>query len=96
MSDNQLEKSIDRAWEERESISTSTKGELRESVEEALNLMDSGAERVASPLGEHKWHVNQWLKKAVLLSFRLNDMAAIPGGPVVTERGMSNRWDKVP
>jgi 2,3,4,5-tetrahydropyridine-2-carboxylate N-succinyltransferase len=96
MSDNQLEKLIDRAWEERESISTSTKGELRESVEEALNLMDSGAERVASPMGEHKWHVNQWLKKAVLLSFRLNDMAAIPGGPVDAERGMSNWWDKVP
>ena len=70
MSDNQLEKAIDRAWEERESISTSTKGELRESVEEALNLMDSGAERVASPIGEHKWHSNDRLIHQLTLLLR--------------------------
>ena len=51
MTDNQLENTIERAWEERESINTKTKGEFRESVEEALSLMDSGAERVASPMG---------------------------------------------
>ena len=96
MTDNQLENTIERAWEERESINTKTKGEFRESVEEALSLMDSGAERVASPMGGHKWQVNQWLKKAVLLSFRLNDMGVIPGGPEDAERGMSSWWDKVP
>ena len=96
MTDNQLENLIERAWEERDSINTNTKGEFRESVEEALSLMDSGAERVASPMGGHKWQVNQWLKKAVLLSFRLNDMGVIPGGPEDVERGMSSWWDKVP
>ena len=96
MNDNQLENLIERAWEERDSINTNTKGEFRESVEEALSLMDSGAERVASPMGGHKWQVNQWLKKAVLLSFRLNDMGVIPGGPEDVKRGMSSWWDKVP
>ncbi|MDC0432882.1 2,3,4,5-tetrahydropyridine-2,6-dicarboxylate N-succinyltransferase [bacterium] len=96
MTDNQLENTIERAWEERESINTKTKGEFRESVEEALSLMDSGAERVASPMGGHQWQVNQWLKKAVLLSFRLNDMGVIPGGPEDVERGTSGWWDKVP
>ena len=96
MTDNQLENLIERAWEERDSIDTNTKGEFRESVEEALSLMDSGAERVASPKGGHKWQVNQWLKKAVLLSFRLNDMGVIPGGPEDVKRGMSSWWDKVP
>ena len=96
MTDNQPENLIERAWEERDSINTNTKGEFRESVEEALSLMDSGAERVASPMGGHKWQVNQWLKKAVLLSFRLNDMGVIPGGPEDVERGMSSWWDKVP
>ena len=96
MTDNQLENTIERAWEERESINTKTKGEFRESVEKALSLMDSGAESVASPMGGHKWQVNQWLKKAVLLSFRLNDMGVIPGGPEDVERGTSGWWDKVP
>jgi 2,3,4,5-tetrahydropyridine-2-carboxylate N-succinyltransferase len=81
MSDNQLEAIINLAWDNRDSIDIQTKGEYREAVENALESMDSGVERVASPLGNHKWKVNQWLKKAVLLSFRLNDMTAISGGP---------------
>src|SRR3546814_6182514 len=62
----------------------------REAVAEALNLVNSGKARVAEPAGEG-WRVNQWLKKAVLLSFRLNDNALIPGGPAG-----SHWWDKVP
>ncbi|MBH67556.1 MAG: 2,3,4,5-tetrahydropyridine-2,6-dicarboxylate N-succinyltransferase [Rhodospirillaceae bacterium] len=96
MSDGQLETTINRAWEDRNSIDNATKGEYRDAVEVALEAMDSGIERVASPLGNHKWRVNQWLKKAVLLSFRLNDMGSIPGGPIDRDRGASNWWDKVP
>ena len=96
MSDNQLEATINLAWESRDSIDIQTRGEFREAVESALESMDSGVERVASPLGNHKWKVNQWLKKAVLLSFRLNDMTAISGGPGDRQRGESNWWDKVP
>ena len=79
MGDSQLESIIDKAWEDRESITSATSGEIRDAVEAALESMDSGKERVASPLGDHKWRVNQWLKKAVLLSFRLNDMEMISG-----------------
>jgi 2,3,4,5-tetrahydropyridine-2,6-dicarboxylate N-succinyltransferase len=89
MSD-QLQQIIEKAWDERDAISTATTGEVRDAVSEALNLLDSGALRVAEK-GSDGWAVNQWLKKAVLLSFRLNDMAMIPGGP-----GGSHWWDKVP
>jgi 2,3,4,5-tetrahydropyridine-2-carboxylate N-succinyltransferase len=89
MSD-QLQQIIEKAWEDRDAVSTSTIGEVRDAVLEALNLLDSGAMRVAEK-GADGWVVNQWLKKAVLLSFRLNDMAMIPGGP-----GGSHWWDKVP
>jgi 2,3,4,5-tetrahydropyridine-2,6-dicarboxylate N-succinyltransferase len=89
MSD-QLQQIIETAWDERDGISTATTGEVRDAVNEALNLLDSGARRVAEK-GADGWTVNQWLKKAVLLSFRLNDMAMIPGGP-----GGSHWWDKVP
>ncbi|MET0445776.1 MAG: 2,3,4,5-tetrahydropyridine-2,6-dicarboxylate N-succinyltransferase, partial [Pseudorhodoplanes sp.] len=68
-----------------------TKGPIRKSVDQALALLDSGAARVAEKQPDGKWVVNQWLKKAVLLSFRLNDMAAIAGGP-----GKAAWWDKVP
>ena len=85
-----LETAIERAWDARESLSADTQGEARDAVEQALSLLDSGAARVAEPDGEG-WRVNQWLKKAVLLSFRLNDMAEIAGGP-----GGANWWDKVP
>jgi 2,3,4,5-tetrahydropyridine-2-carboxylate N-succinyltransferase len=84
-----LARTIDEAWEDRANVSPATKGAVREAVEEALSQLDSGKARVAEKTtGE--WQVHQWLKKAVLLSFRLNDMAAIPGGP-----GGANWWDKV-
>jgi 2,3,4,5-tetrahydropyridine-2,6-dicarboxylate N-succinyltransferase len=74
-----LAATIDAAWEDRASLSTATRGAVREAVAEALNLLDSGKARVAEPAGGG-WQVNQWLKKAVLLSFRLNDNVAMPGG----------------
>ncbi len=85
-----LQATIEAAWAARDTISPATMGEVRDAVETALNLLDSGEARVAEPTAAG-WQVNQWLKKAVLLSFRLNDMAMIPGGP-----GGSHWWDKVP
>ena len=85
----QLAATIDAAWESRAEISTDTTGEVRDAVEAALDLLDSGRARVAEP-GNEGWTVNQWLKKAVLLSFRLNAMSEIPGGP-----GGAPWWDKV-
>ncbi len=74
-----LQTTIDDAWEARDSITTETIGEVADAVNEALNLLDSGQARVAEKTNDG-WQVNQWLKKAVLLSFRLNDMAPISGG----------------
>jgi 2,3,4,5-tetrahydropyridine-2-carboxylate N-succinyltransferase len=68
---------------------------VRDAVVEALNLLDSGKARVAEPTGNHQWFVNQWLKKAVLLSFRLNDMQLIPSGTIYAGAGESSWWDKV-
>jgi 2,3,4,5-tetrahydropyridine-2,6-dicarboxylate N-succinyltransferase len=90
MSHAELAKIIDDAFEQRDSIGPSTKGTIREAVEAALELLDRGAARVAERGANGKWSVNQWLKKAVLLSFRLNDMTVIPGGP-----GKAVWWDKV-
>ncbi len=90
MSQAQLQSVIEAAFENRASVDASTKGEVRDAVETALNLLDSGTARVAQKVGG-EWVVNQWLKKAVLLSFRLNDMTTIAGGP-----GGSAWWDKVP
>ncbi len=90
MDASQLEQVIDAAWEDRDNVSLSTKGDIRDAVEAALELLDKGQARVAEKVGG-TWQVNQWLKKAVLLSFRLNDMATIPGGP-----GGAHWWDKVP
>ena len=90
MSTSSLQTTIDTAWEARDDISFETQGEIRDAVEAALNLMDTGKARVAEKT-DAGWQVNQWLKKAVLLSFRLNDMATIPGGP-----GGSSWFDKVP
>jgi 2,3,4,5-tetrahydropyridine-2-carboxylate N-succinyltransferase len=90
MSHAQLQSVIETAFENRASVDASTKGEIRDAVETALNLLDSGAARVAQKV-DGAWVVNQWLKKAVLLSFRLNDMTPIAGGP-----GGSTWWDKVP
>jgi 2,3,4,5-tetrahydropyridine-2,6-dicarboxylate N-succinyltransferase len=90
MTDRSLEATIDAAWEARDEISTDTRGETRDAVETALNMLDSGEARVAEKVSVGDWKVNQWLKKAVLLSFRLNDMAPISGGP-----GGAPWWDKV-
>ncbi len=81
---------IEQAWEERDAISGSTGGEVREAVRSAIDALDTGEARVAEK-GPDGWVVNQWLKKAVLLSFRLHPMEAIPGGP-----GGAHWWDKVP
>ena len=86
-----LEKTIETAFDNRDSVTISTKGEVRDAVEEALNLLDSGKARVASRGADGNWTVHQWLKKAVLLSFRLNDMEVVKNGP-----GNSTWWDKVP
>ena len=95
MSHAQLEKIVEAAFEDRANVTAATTGEVRDAVNEALNLLDTGAARVAYKVagktGPEAWAVNQWLKKAVLLSFRLNDMWAISGGP-----GGSSWWDKVP
>ncbi|MEZ5811782.1 MAG: 2,3,4,5-tetrahydropyridine-2,6-dicarboxylate N-succinyltransferase [Rhizobiaceae bacterium] len=86
-----LEPIIDKAFEERESIGPDTNGKVRDAVEASLNLLDSGRARVAERQPDGNWHVNQWLKKAVLLSFRLNPMEIVKGGP-----GEAVWWDKVP
>jgi 2,3,4,5-tetrahydropyridine-2-carboxylate N-succinyltransferase len=91
MSHAELEKTIEAAFAAREKIGPSTQGEVREAVEAALELLDSGEARVAERQPDGKWKVNDWLKQAVLLSFRLNDMSLIPGGP-----GEAPWWDKVP
>lgn len=87
---NELEPIIDALWEKRDSLGTDAPQEVRQPVEWALGMLDAGVVRVAEP-GPDGWVVNQWLKKAVLLSFRLNGMETIPGGP-----GGANWWDKVP
>ncbi|MDG1257175.1 MAG: 2,3,4,5-tetrahydropyridine-2,6-dicarboxylate N-succinyltransferase [Paracoccaceae bacterium] len=91
----QLETEINTAWENRDSVNLDTKGAVREAVFEALALLDNGTVRVAEPTGAHQWAVNQWLKKAVLLSFRLHDMQLIPSGTVYPGSGESVWWDKV-
>ena len=92
----QLEQDINAAWDDRDAISAATTGAVRDAVNAALAMLDSGTARVAEPQGNHQWHVNQWLKKAVLLSFRLNDMAVIPSGTNYPESGEASWWDKVP
>ncbi|MBB5533644.1 2,3,4,5-tetrahydropyridine-2,6-dicarboxylate N-succinyltransferase [Rhizobium giardinii] len=86
-----LRQTIDTAFDNRDSITTSTRGEVRDAVEAALNLLDGGKVRVAERGEDGNWTVNQWLKKAVLLSFRLSPMEIIKGGP-----GEAAWWDKVP
>lgn len=86
---------IDKAWEDRASINSQTRGEVRDAVESALAELNAGrlrvAERVPGKTGRDGWTVHQWLKKAVLLSFRLADNAIIEGGP-----NGATWWDKVP
>ncbi len=95
MTDRDLAETIDAAWEAQSTISPATKGAVRDAVEAALDGLDRGRLRVAEKIGG-RWQVHQWLKKAVLLSFRLNDMAVIAGGPVDPARGPACWWDKVP
>ncbi len=85
-----LQKTIETAYDNVADVNLETTGEIREAVEECLNLLDSGKMRVAQKEGDI-WQVNEWLKKAVMLSFRLNDMTPINNGP-----GDSTWWDKVP
>lgn len=88
---SQLESIIEKAFDEREKVNILTKGEIREGVDHVLDLLDKGELRVAERENNGNWKVHQWLKKAVLLSFRLNAMGLISGGP-----DQSNWWDKVP
>jgi len=87
-----LQATIDAAWEARDTLEVTTTGEVRDAVNAALGLLDAGEARVAEPANDSEggaggWRVNQWLKKAVLLSFRLND------GQLT---GANGGWDKVP
>ena len=81
---------IDDAWEKRDSIGPDTRGGVRQAVDSAIAALDCGDARIAEKIGG-EWTVHQWLKKAVLLSFRLNPMELIGGGP-----GGAHWWDKVP
>ncbi|HRN89862.1 2,3,4,5-tetrahydropyridine-2,6-dicarboxylate N-succinyltransferase [Hyphomicrobium sp.] len=90
MSTADLQSTIETAWDARDSVTSATTGDVRDAVTKALDLLDSGEARVAEKTNG-EWVVNQWLKKAVLLSFRLNDMGTISGGPAG-----SVYWDKVP
>jgi 2,3,4,5-tetrahydropyridine-2,6-dicarboxylate N-succinyltransferase len=95
MTDVRLQTQIEKAFEDRATINAATRGHARDAVDEALDLLDRGKARVAEKLpgatGPNSWKVNQWLKKAVLLSFRLSDNALIDGGP-----GHATWWDKIP
>ena len=86
----QLAAGIEAAWEARDGV-TPASSDVRALVDQALNLLDGGQARVAEPDGQGGWQVNQWLKKAVLLSFRINDNALVPGGA-----GGAPAFDKVP
>ena len=90
MSQTELENTINAAYEGRNDIGPTTQGPVRDAVYTALSLLDRGAVRVAERDDDGRWRVNQWLKKAVLLSFRLQGMGFIPGGP-----GGAGWWDKV-
>lgn len=87
----QLAKTIDDAFEKRAEITPATKGPVRDAVETSLELLDSGKARVAERGGNGAWSVNQWLKKAVLLSFRLRE-----NGPIIGAAADTAWWDKVP
>jgi 2,3,4,5-tetrahydropyridine-2-carboxylate N-succinyltransferase len=89
MSEHQLRSPIEALWEQRDTLTSSTKGEARDAVDAALEAMDNGTARVAEKI-DGDWHVHQWLKKAVLMSFRLNDSVPMEGA------GGSPVWDKVP
>ena len=89
MTEHSLQRPIEDLWEKRDTLTSATKGAARDAVEAALEALDNGSVRVAEKTTGH-WQVNQWLKKAVLMSFRLTDSGPMegPGGAPV--------WDKVP
>ncbi|MFC7536397.1 2,3,4,5-tetrahydropyridine-2,6-dicarboxylate N-succinyltransferase [Sphingomonas sp. GCM10030256] len=87
---NDLQQTVDAAWDARDGVGAETRGEVRIAVDRAIAALDSGEARIAEKV-DGEWVVHQWLKKAVLLSFRLNPMEMITGGP-----GASSWWDKVP
>ena len=91
MHDSALASIIENAWEKRTELNPSTGGEIREAVDYAIDRLDSGALRVATKEADGQWVTHQWLKKAVLLSFRLNDNRLMSNGPAG-----SSWWDKVP
>ena len=91
MNADRLQSLIEAAWDDRDRVGPDAAGDVHDAVDAALDGLDSGRYRVAEPR-DGGWHVSQWLKKAVLLSFRLNDMTPIPGGPGPD----TNWWDKVP
>jgi len=87
---------IERVFDNNEDINPNTTGDVKQAIDLALNYLDKGELRVADPIGNSQWKVNQWLKKAVLLSFKINDMDIISGGPQSVNNGPANWWDKVP
>ncbi len=89
MTENSLQRPIEDLWEQRDTLTSATKGPARDAVEAALEAMDNGSVRVAEKI-DGDWHVNQWAKKAVLMSFRLTDSAPMEGS------GGAPVWDKVP
>src|SRR5579871_6337833 len=95
MTDARLQTLIEQAFEDRAKVTPATTGDVRDAVEAALRALDSGKARVAEKIpgatGPNSWKVNQWLKKAVLLSFRLNDNRIVEGGP-----SGATWWDKIP
>jgi 2,3,4,5-tetrahydropyridine-2,6-dicarboxylate N-succinyltransferase len=95
MTDAELARTVEAAWEERDKIAPATEGRWRDAVEAALDALDSGRLRVAEKSASG-WQVHQWLKKAVLLSFRFNNMTLMAGGPADPGRGPAAWWDKVP
>ncbi len=94
VTDASLRRVIEKAWEARDEIGPATTGEVREAIDAALDALDAGTARVAEKR-DGAWHTNQWLKMAVLLSFRVYDMAVIPGGPVGPGRGPGQWFDKI-
>jgi 2,3,4,5-tetrahydropyridine-2-carboxylate N-succinyltransferase len=86
-----IEATVTKAFDERDTIDVNTRGEVRDAVDAALDLLDKGKARVATRGEDGTWTVHQWLKKAVLLSFRLTPMEVIKGAP-----GDAVWWDKVP
>ncbi len=90
MSNAILESEIEAAWSVRDTINPSTKGKVRDAIEETLEALDKGNLRVAEKTNDNVWQVNQWAKKAVLLGFRIKDMEIQSGGPQ-----SSGWWDKV-